>query len=321
MSIWWVNTGARFKAQMDAGVLWCPNRTVRKDQTLGSPQWHWAIIQDVRAGEFVIVARDGFIEGIAIAKSVATPDSVRPATFPETDTWNSIGWSLPIDFVRFDRRVSRADLIEGLFRYKAHRSPFFVNEDGVLEGNQVYLALLPGADAPEFFERVRIALEIQRPGELDRALERAAKDQDDPTKEQKATTRSALVEARIGQGQFRQSLIDMWSGRCCTTGLQELRLLRASHIVGWAAGTEEERLNPYNGLLLSAAFDAAFDAHLITLSATGKWENVAGLSDDELERAGLRNLEQRKVVGLQPKHHEFLARHRQNAHEKWGKVR
>ncbi|MDK4739388.1 hypothetical protein PH547_10930 [Rhizobium sp. CNPSo 3464] len=317
MSIWWVNTGARFKAQMEAGVLWCPNRTVRKDQELGPPQWHWATIQDVRPGEFVLVARDGYIEGIAIARRAAIPDSARPATFPETDTWNSVGWSLPIEFVRFDHRVSRAKMVDGLFRYRAHKSPFFMNKDGVLEGNQVYFAPLPGADAPDFFERVRVALEIQRPGHLDRALERAMTDGRSSEFQGKATAKEALVKARIGQGQFRQSLIDMWGGKCCATGLCESKLLRASHIVAWAAGTDEERLNPYNGLLLSAAFDAAFDAHLITLSNDGAWENVAGLSADELERAGLGNIGLQKVVGLQASHHEFIARHRQNAYEKW----
>lgn len=320
MNIWWVNTGTRFNAQINAGTLWCPNRTVRKNQELGPPQWHWTTIQDVRPREFVLVARDGYIEGIAIAKSAAIADSARPDTFPETDAWHSMGWSLPIRFVRFERRVSRAALIDGLFRYKAHRSPFFINDDGLLEGKQVYFAPLPGADAAEFFERVRVALEIQQPGELERALEDTTTNGHAFEKQKSATTRSAIIAARIGQGQFRQSLIDMWGGKCCATGLREAKLLRASHIVAWAAGTDEERLNPYNGLLLSAAVDAAFDAHLITLSVDGTWENVAGLNADELERAGLGNLDRQKVDGLQASHHHFITRHRLNAYEKWTKT-
>lgn len=317
MNIWWVNTGARFRAQINAGVLWCPNRTVLKNHKLGAPQWHWSTIRDVRPGEFILVGRDGYIEGIAIAKSAPISDSVRPESFPKADTWHSVGWSLPIEFIRFNQRVPRAEMIQGLFRYKAHGSPFFLNKAGELKGKQVYFTPLPGADAPEFFERVRVALEMQRPGELDRALARAAGTASSDANGAKATTREAIIQARIGQGQFRDSLLEMWEGRCCATGLEHRKLLRASHIVAWSAATDHERLSPFNGLLLSAAYDAAFDAHLITLTPTGEWENAAGLTLIELHQAGLGNLKDCKVSGLQDGHIEYLLQHNRNARERW----
>jgi len=46
-----------------------------------------------------------------------------------------------------------------------------------------------------------------------------------------------------------------------------MELLRASHIVPWAANVEL-RLNPHNGLCLNALHDAAFDRGLITFSDT-----------------------------------------------------
>lgn len=317
MNIWWVNTGARFRAQINAGVLWCPNRTVLKNHELGAPQWHWSTIQDVRPGEFILVGRDGYIEGIAIAKSAPISDSVRPESFPKADTWHSVGWSLPIEFIRFNQRVSRAEMIQGLFRYKAHGSPFFLNKAGEIKGKQVYFTPLPGADAPEFFERVRVALETQRPGELDRALAQAAETVNSESDGTKATMREAIIQARIGQGQFRESLMVMWAGRCCATGLRHPKLLRASHIVAWSAATDHERLSPFNGLLLSAAYDAAFDAHLITLNTAGEWENVAGLTSEELHQAGLSNLGDQKVLGLKDAHFEYLVKHNQNARAKW----
>lgn len=48
------------------------------------------------------------------------------------------------------------------------------------------------------------------------------------------------------------------------TGLGIPQVLRASHVVGWAEG-KKNSLNPENRLLLSAAYDAAFDKHLISL--------------------------------------------------------
>ncbi|KIQ01087.1 hypothetical protein RU07_15970 [Agrobacterium tumefaciens] len=320
MSIWWVNTGARFREQKEAGALWCPNRSVRKDKSLGPPQWHWSIIQEVRAGEFVVVARDGFIEGVAVAKTTALPNRPKPHTFPDQDSWNSEGWLLPVELITFDKRISRESMSNGLFRYAAPRSPFRIDEDGKIEGNQVYFAELPGADAPEFFERIRIALEMQRPGGLDDALATTAETPESQPHGVKATTREAIIQARVGQGQFRESLMTMWASKCCATGLEHKNLLRASHIVAWSAATDHERLSPFNGLLLSAAYDAAFDAHLITLNAGGEWENVAGLKPEELNQAGLGNLEDQKVIGLKDEHFEYLVKHNQNARVKWAKL-
>ena len=47
------------------------------------------------------------------------------------------------------------------------------------------------------------------------------------------------------------------------TGITDEALLRASHIVAWAdCETDALRLDVHNGLLLSALWDAAFDAGL-----------------------------------------------------------
>jgi hypothetical protein len=84
------------------------------------------------------------------------------------------------------------------------------------------------------------------------------------------TTKQALVEARLGQGGFRRSLDELWGGRCAIRGFSTRELLRASHIKKWSESTDEERLDPNNGLLLSAHLDALFDKGLISFSENGK---------------------------------------------------
>src|ERR1039458_5220747 len=71
---------------------------------------------------------------------------------------------------------------------------------------------------------------------------------------------------RIGQDIFRDALMDYWNGHCPMTGITEPELLRASHIVPWADCTDAQRLDVYNGLLLSALWDAAFDRGLISFT-------------------------------------------------------
>lgn len=78
-------------------------------------------------------------------------------------------------------------------------------------------------------------------------------------------TRRVVTEQRIKQNFFRRAVLSSYRGRCCMSGLSEPRLLVASHIVPWSKD-KTNRLNPSNGLCLSAIHDKAFDKGLITLS-------------------------------------------------------
>ena len=72
-------------------------------------------------------------------------------------------------------------------------------------------------------------------------------------------------KARVGQSFFRNTLLSAYEGRCCVTGLSNPDLLTASHIVPWHQDPGN-RLNPRNGLLLSALHDRAFDAGLMSVA-------------------------------------------------------
>lgn len=72
-----------------------------------------------------------------------------------------------------------------------------------------------------------------------------------------------LVRVRLGQNYFRKMVLSNYDNKCCVTGLNIPQTLRASHIVAWA-NSKTHRMNPENGLCLSATYDAAFDRHLIS---------------------------------------------------------
>lgn len=78
-------------------------------------------------------------------------------------------------------------------------------------------------------------------------------------------TRRVVTEQRIKQHFFRRAVLSSYRGRCCMSGLSEPRLLVASHIVPWSKD-KANRLNPSNGLCLSAIHDKAFDRGLLALS-------------------------------------------------------
>lgn len=79
-----------------------------------------------------------------------------------------------------------------------------------------------------------------------------------------------LIRARLGQGNFRNELLKLYNGKCMATEINVESMLIASHIKPWAASTNEEKLDKYNGLLLSANIDALFDGGYISFDDDGR---------------------------------------------------
>ncbi|MBU9283848.1 HNH endonuclease [Burkholderia multivorans] len=77
------------------------------------------------------------------------------------------------------------------------------------------------------------------------------------------TIREQVVEARLGQGKYRDDVLAMWGNACAVTGCSVTRVVVASHAKPWADSTDDERLDPNNGLPLVATLDKLFDAGLI----------------------------------------------------------
>lgn len=73
----------------------------------------------------------------------------------------------------------------------------------------------------------------------------------------------AAVKVRVNQGVFRKIVLANFGEKCCVTGLDVPTVLQASHISSWEQDVAN-RLNPENGLCLSATYHEAFDAHLIS---------------------------------------------------------
>ena len=91
-------------------------------------------------------------------------------------------------------------------------------------------------------------------------------------------TRQVLKNHRVKQHFFRRAVLSSYRARCCMSGLSDTRLLIASHIVPWSSD-KSNRLNPSNGLCLSAIHDRAFDKGLISLG-----DDLKIVISDDLKR-------------------------------------
>lgn len=109
-------------------------------------------------------------------------------------------------------------------------------------------------------------------------------------------TKESKVEIRLKQSFFRQAVLSSYQGRCCMTGLADQRLLIASHIVPWSKD-KTNRLNPSNGICLSALHDKAFDQGLITVLPNWRVKVSKHLdaSDNEFCKMALISLEGKRI--------------------------
>lgn len=124
-----------------------------------------------------------------------------------------------------------------------------------------------------------------------------------------ATEREAVVKQRIGQQLFREGLMTLWQGRCAISGLSVPDLLRASHAKPWADCSDDERLDVYNGLLLSANLDAAFDSGLLGVDEDGRLLISSVLPEGAI---ALLDLARPHVVTLTASHRPYLDWHRRH---------
>ena len=128
-------------------------------------------------------------------------------------------------------------------------------------------------------------------------------------------TRRVFTEQRIKQNFFRRAVLASYRGRCCMSGLSEPRLLIASHIVPWSKD-KANRLNPSNGLCLSAIHDRAFDQGLITLTDDFRVVLSGAIrgQTDAFTRDVFLSIEN-KMIEIPERflpHGEFVAQHRKD---------
>jgi 5-methylcytosine-specific restriction enzyme A len=165
-----------------------------------------------------------------------------------------------------------------------------------------------------FFKRKGIHLAVE-PERLILSLEPEQSNYLPPYKPPNETERKGLVTSRVGQGAYRKRIIHRWQYKCAVTGFEKLDVLIASHITPWAESTNEERLDVNNGILLSPAYDALFDRHLITFENSGKIILSDKIETQAFEKIrvngheSIRDLREENFIYLEKHRHRFYESH------------
>lgn len=119
-----------------------------------------------------------------------------------------------------------------------------------------------------------------------------------------------MIQARVGQGEFRHKLIEYWGG-CAITQIPMMSILIASHIKAWRDANNEERLNLYNGLLLLPNYDKLFDKGYITFDSKNG-ELLCSKLIDAHDKHALGLTEHRRLTKIEEQHSIFLQYHREH---------
>ena len=124
-----------------------------------------------------------------------------------------------------------------------------------------------------------------------------------------STEKEALVKSRIGQGRFRDSLIAYWNG-CSVTSCEAIPILVASHIKPWRKSDNTQRLDVYNGLLLTPNLDKLFDRGYISFDDKGKLICSDALPQRDMKILGASP--SMSLTRIEDRHKAYLAFHRDN---------
>lgn len=120
-----------------------------------------------------------------------------------------------------------------------------------------------------------------------------------------------ISRARIGQGKYREQLLEECPF-CPITKINDERLLVASHIKPWAASTDEEKVDPKNGFMLSPLYDKLFDRGFITFTNDRKVIISDWLTPQNKRRIGIENGQFFQALPIDDKREEYLYFHRES---------
>ena len=156
------------------------------------------------------------------------------------------------------------------------------------------------AEIPNF----QVASALSLKSDIDE-LEKCLASKTDP---EKRTEIETLIKARLGQGIFRQNVLEQYPS-CPLTGLDIQPLLIASHIKPWSVCNNNERLDPFNGLMLAPHIDALFDKGLITFDTDGTIKISPKIDPKNQKRLGISSSMKLKIRSKSKKYFEYHRSH------------
>lgn len=303
MDYWWVNHKQTQRHELRGGYLWSPFRNANNGYNQS-----YENMRLTKVGDLVFSYANGVISAVGIVTESATP-SPKPTEFGTVGGyWAKEGWLVGVDFTPAPKSLKPSE-------YMTEIGPLLPSRYSPIRGNGhgnqgIYLAAIPKPlgfllmDLLGKIDLSPIRIADSEPNSV--VLSDLDSIQNDLSIE--TTERIQLARARVGQGLFRR-MVSLIEDRCKVTGVNDKRLLIANHIKPWRDSSNEERLNKFNGLMLSPHIDALFDQRLISFERQGSMLIHPSLDPSILKRWSIDP--QQKVEPFIPEQEIFLSHHRE----------
>lgn len=310
MNFWWVNHKQTFRQEIDGGYLWSPKR-----MSNGARSRYYEFMRETRPGDVVVSFANAQIAfcGIFIGFPISAP---KPDEFGGAgENWSNDGWLVPVSWMPIAQPFRPKDYIDQLRQLLPETyAPIQANGNG----NQAAYLTKIGRPLLEALMRLGVFDPTQAVVETGLGIDEAILDEIEQRIQANIeadtsldkTEVEAIVKARKGQGTFRRN-VEGLEPRCRVTGLEDRRLLIASHIKPWrACVTAQERLDGANGLLLAPHVDRLFDIGLITFEKAGTVRISATLDVKARDCLGLSRALEDGVGNFSDAQDAYLSYHR-----------
>lgn len=262
-NFWWVNHKQTFRKEFEGGYIWSPK--TNKD---GSSNEFYKNLTKIRVGDIVFSFADAKIKCIGVASSACREAHV-PEEFGDTGKqWDKNGYLVEVVWHKLDQFIRPKEHIFDIKHLLPSKySP--IQENG--NGNQsCYLASISQELANKVLDLIEQnnSLTISSLQDICSQLEEDQVMKEILSEKIPATEKEQLIKARVGQGIFKNRVLNL--EKCCRmTGITNANFLIASHIKPWRSSNNFERLDGNNGLLLSPHVDKLFDKGYITFKDNG----------------------------------------------------
>ena len=308
---WWVNHKQASKQEIEGSYLWSPKKNKNGARNISYDNMTRAV-----PGDVVFSYADGKIGavGFVIDRVRTSPAPVAFGRAVEQSRTDA-GWLLPVRF----EVLSRPLIPKGHMKVIApvlpgKHSPIRANGS---DSPGIYLAEIPVIMATviqdlleEQLQKIQDEIAVETNDQLtDSAMEEEIWQRTDLGPREKRQ----LISARIDQGIFREN-VERIEKACRVTGVLDRRHLRASHIKPWKVSDDREKIDGFNGLLLSPHIAHLFDRGHISFSNDGRMLISEHLNPTVLRAWGLDKI--RPPQAFRPEQWVYLEFHRQHIFEK-----
>ena len=261
----------------------------------------------VEPGDLVFAYAQQQLKAIGVVQKHAY-SAPKPASFENSsNNWSQIGWLVEVEFIKLADPITPKEHLEKIGIYLTTKSAP-LDETG--RGRERYLveleeglalALVEISKAPLEMITRELAPVLNTESDYEIDLEIQAKHLEGDLE------KIQLTKSRRGQGIFKANVRLIEIG-CRVTGVTNIKHLRASHIKPWAAADNHQKLDGFNGLLLSPHVDHLFDRGFISFENSGEVLVSKDLNPKVLKQWSIQT--PRNVGTFKKEQQEYLEYHR-----------